>query len=610
MIMMLVCALGLFTACGTTMDGDGMENPNPVTQAPDNTSPEATKAPEENKPEVKPTEKPIKDENSTGTVITIPTKDEESIQTLTFLEDLTWSFDCENDMKTEDVVVRMVAPAGATIYYTTDGTTPTEESDVYSEELKFKAHGGNFPKAYTLRAKALLADGTWTNTAARTLMIGTKLDGRYSTIVFSVSGDPDELTNAPDGIFTGENWENRGRESEREVYVEAWNPDGTQILGQFAGVRIYGGYSRRAVIKSMKLYSRKSYDADNKNFKLSNFATEKLDGSGEIIKKYDKLVLRNTGNDNQFAFIRDELSQKLVESAGLETYENVIPAVAYLNGSYYGYYWLHENYCDELLQQKFGKAEGEFIIAEGTDIEKTEDDDPEVQKFVAEYNAAYEKFSKLDLSNDANYNALDSIIDVEDYLTFFAWNIALNNWDWPNNNFKCYRYVEASADKLAAEDAKATPDRENFDGRWRYIYHDMDYTYGLYGQDKTQASYNTLKEVMNPNDERYSPLFVALMQRPESREFFRNKTFEFLNGAQSEQSIIDTYNELNAIRYDELLYYYEFMENEFRKGNRDLWTREDNLPSYEQEIFEFAAKRGAYAVKYMNELLPSLITAE
>lgn len=54
--------------------------------------------------------------------------------------------DGENEAK----VVTIAAATGATIYYTTDGTTPTEESDVYSSALTF-----NEPGSYTVKAVAM-----------------------------------------------------------------------------------------------------------------------------------------------------------------------------------------------------------------------------------------------------------------------------------------------------------------------------------------------------------------------------------------------------------------------------------------------------------------------
>ncbi len=525
---------------------------------------------------------------------------------LGFNPDGTYVFGENSTYYSNDLTLTIKAPEGAKVYYTLDGRMPNSDSLVYTEPLMFAARGGSFPVAYTLRAVACLADGTYTKTAVRTYIVAKKLEGRFSTVVFSITGDPDQLTNAPDGILYGENWNERGRASERPVYVEAWRADGTQLLSQYAGVRVYGGYSRRTTIKSMKLYSRASYDPDNKNFKFAEFGTPKLDGSDKIIKKYDKLVLRNYGNDMQFAFVRDELSQTLCKLAGFECYEAVIPAVAYLNGEYYGFYWLHENYCDKFFKEKFGDAEGEFVLLEGKDDVKDDDEDPSVQKYVDEFNRNYKRFSQLDLTNDSNYRQLCDFMDVESYLDFFAWNVMINNWDWPNNNNKCFRYVEAPASKLGEEGAKETPDTEYFDGRWRYVMHDMDFTYGLYGNTTTQASFDTLKIVLNENDERYAPLFAALMQRKDCRSYFRNKTMEFLDGAFSEDSIVKAYKELHATRKPELAYFYKYIEQRGRKGDSTMWTNPGNYAGNEEQILTFARERRTYCIKYMDKLLPEL----
>lgn len=523
---------------------------------------------------------------------------------LKFKDDGSFKFSEDSTFYSNDLNFTITAPEGATVYYTLDGRMPTTESTVYDGPIEFAAHGGSFPPAYIFRAMAVYADGTVSETAARTFLVSSKLDGRFTTVVFSISGDPDELTLEPDGIFTGKNYEQRGRESEREVYVEAWKSDGTEIFSQFAGVRIYGGYSRQTTIKSMKLFSRKSYDADHKNFLMDDFGTFKLDGSNNLMAKYDKLVLRNYGNDMQFGFIRDELNQKLCQLAGFDVYEEVIPAVAYLNGEYYGFYWLHENYSDKYFKEKFGDAEGEFVILEGTDTEKSDDDDPLTQKYVEEYNNAYNKFINMDLTSDANYKQVTDFMDVESYLDFFAWNIAIGNWDWPNNNFKCVRYVEASAEQLAAEGAAVTPDNEYYDGRWRFLPHDMDFSFGLYGNTNTQAKYDTLKVVLNENDERYSPLFAKLMERDDCRIYFREKTIEFCEGALSEESIISTYESLHATRAEELSYFYKYIEQRARKGDSTMWTTESLYAGNEAQIYDFAKWRARYCLVQMDSLLP------
>ena len=517
---------------------------------------------------------------------------------LRFFSDGNFEFDCDNQFYTSDVTLTITAPEGATVYYTLDGREPYFDSRTYSEPIKFEAlGGGEFPDAYTFRACMINPDGTTSKVAARSFLVAKNIANRFSTLVFFISGDPDQLDKAPNGIMYGNNAMERGRDSERMVYIEAFEADGTPIFAQFGGIRVYGGYSRNYSLKSFKLFSRKMYDEDHKNFKFDNFQTPKLnpEEQGEVIKKYDKLVLRNGGNDYQFGFIRDELSQQLVKKAGFDTYEEVLPAVVYLNGSYYAFHWLHENYCDKYLKERFGDAEGEFVILEGTD--QLKDDDEDCQDLVDDYNRHYDRFSTADLTNDTIYNELCNYIDVESYLDFFAWNIALNNFDWPNNNFKCYRYTAAEGERLGTG---------VYDGRWRYLPHDMDYTYGIYDQAKAKENYNTLRVVLDENNERYSPLFSKLMERKDCRNYFREKTMEFLNGALSEQSIKEEYEKLHATRKQELAHYYNFIEVLNRRGDWTMWTQASNYANNEKQIYTFAEKRPGYVIRYMDELLPEL----
>ena len=163
----------------------------------------------------------------------------------------------------------------------------------------------------------------------------------------------------------------RGRESERKIYLEVLEPDGTAVISQKAGVRVYGGWSRANLQKSLKLYARKEYDPVNNKFRYE-FFPHKRGGSGDgtIIDSFKRLVLRNCGNDNGFAFIRDELFQTLAGQAGYKDYQAVRPAAVFINGEYRGHLWLHEVYCDEYFKENYGDFEGTFEILEGEKIIK------------------------------------------------------------------------------------------------------------------------------------------------------------------------------------------------------------------------------------------------
>lgn len=430
-------------------------------------------------------------------------------------------------------------------------------------------------------------------------------DRKFTTYVFSITGNPADLTDYPNGLFYGKNYEARGRESERPVLVEAWDKDGNMILSQVAGLRIYGAYSRQNYLKSVKLFARESYDAANKNFKFNFFDTLKL-YEDKTVKKYKKLVLRDSGNDYQFAWIRDELAQTLAPLAGFTDYEACEPAIYYLNGEYKGFYWLHEVYCDNYFKNKYGDEgkEGEFVVIEGSETKKSEEDDDEISvKAAKEFNIAYSDLSTFDYTIDANYSTLCEVIDVESYIKYYAYNIYICNKDWPHNNYKCYRYY--------APKGEAYEEGTIYDGRWRFLLHDMDYSMGLYSQTECMANYDKLGEVLSPqikndknklvDNEKYAPLFAGLMKRPECRELFVQFSLELANGALSRNTLSKVLDDMNKERETEMKYFFEYIEILKAKGADGIWTGSYLFDGYTNEIKNFAKQRANYSRAYMEK---------
>ncbi len=501
----------------------------------------------------------------------------------------------EQRFLTTSSLLTLSAPEGAAIYYTTNGSEPDTSATLYTDPIPFKGLVGNFPNSMVLRARAYFADGSASEVGTRTFFCASDVQSRYKHVIFSVTGDPKQLTEGPDGIMFGDNVELRGKESERKVYVEAINSDGSILFEQYAGARVYGAASRSSVLKSLKLFARKEYDPDHGQFDIDLFGTIGADGT--VIPEYDKLVLRNYGNDFQFAFIRDELNQRLAAKAGYTDCEAVVPALVYLNGEYYGLMYLHETYCDDLFKDKYGDGNGKYEVLEGRDGKmNVEEDDADMAAIATDYNTRYEGFINADLLDDAVYAELCAFMDVENYLQNFAFNIYVNNNDWPQNNFKCYRY-------FAAEEEADVELSEQQDGRWRYLYHDIDFCLSLYEMAETGASYNNLKQILNPHSDRYSPLFAKLMERPECRDYFLAEIRRLMEGALSADSIGETLDAMTTERFFEMRYYFEYLEN-LKKKNPDIWIWYEEYQRRTGNIRIFAQQRAAYMERFLAEAFP------
>ncbi len=492
----------------------------------------------------------------------------------------------------QDVKLTIEFPEGARVYYTTNGNEPSGSSTEYTGPIELKASKGNFPNCLILKAKAYYADGSKSEVVTRTFWAQKGIENRFETLIFSITGDAKDLTSPETGVLFGDNAYERGKESERRIYIEAIGSDGSLIFEQWAGVRPYGGASRGASIKSMKLFARKEYDPSHGKFQIDTFGT--LGENGEVINEYDKLVLRNFGNDFQFAFIRDELNQRLAVQAGYTGCEAVEPAVVYLNGRYYGVFYLHESYCDDFFKDKYGGSkDGHYEVLEGNETRKSEDDDDEENiKAAEEFNFMYNYLAYADMTVDMHFNELKAFMDVENYLQYYAYNIYINNNDWPQNNYKCYRYYAAEGEAYGKGET---------DGRWRFLFHDLDFSMGLYEMKETNADYNNLKCILNPRDkERYSPLFANLMQREDCRQYFLDELDRLMNDVLSADNIEKVLDEMLAEREGEMQYYFNHLE-EMKKTDDSIWIWYEEYLKRTDNIRKFAKERKKYMEKYLKE---------
>jgi len=504
----------------------------------------------------------------------------------------------EQRFLTQAIDIEITHPEDAVVYYTTDGSTPDETATKYTAPIVLEPATGDFPNCLLLKAVAYYKDGTFSDVVTHTFFSHVNMNDWAQNLIVSVSGEPEELTEGPDGILYGENVHIRGETTEREVYVEAIAPTGRTIFEQAAGARVHGGSSRTQPVKSLKLYARKEYDAYHGMFNIDIFGTVGSDGS--VIEKYDKLVLRNHGNAvNWGGFVLDDLNQRLATQAGHTDAKSTVPAVYYLNGEYQGFYWLQENVCDEYLKDKFGGETGNFVVLEAAEINKQIDNtDPLRAEAAREYNETYARLSQSDLTDESNYAELCAFIDVENYLEYYAYNIYINSWDWPHNNNKCYRFY-AGEDGVYGEG--------NLDGRWRYLYHDMDFSFGSYDyHEDSNVAYNKLKQVLDPNDDQYaesrhSPLLAALLKREDCKTYFIDETLRLMNGVLSAKNVEATLKEIELERGKDLARFLVFMD-ELDPNMFGLSWSEVYKIRMEQYVF-FAEGRPTYMKQFLIQEL-------
>lgn len=453
----------------------------------------------------------------------------------------------------DNVNLSMSCPeANARIFYTLDGSLPSDASLEYTQPILLKDRSSEpsvlskhsdvtaekepyvpdreFEKGNVVRAVALLPDGSYSPVTNGTYFVGIDREQLYGQVpVISLITEEANLMDYETGIYvTGkryddwiaenpankykEGWEKegnytmRGRDWERPVYFEYIPFEDTPGYGADLGMRIKGNASRGHAQKSFKLIARGEYGTKRIDYPL--IPENACRGQDGIVESYDSIVLRNGGNDADYAKLRDPFLQSLVRDRDFVTQKTDV-CVAFINGEYWGLYSLTENYSDFFFASHYGVDKDDVIYVKRGELEEGEEGDLSLYenavRFIAEHdmtNAAnYEKAGKLfDLQSFADYVAFELYIYNED--TLFTWD---NNWAlW----------------KLRTED---TP--------WQMVVYDIDYSSGIYEEGGNYYK-NNLKDIFGiagSKDHMLARAFLKLYENDAFKGMFVNAMCDIRN---------------------------------------------------------------------------------
>lgn len=365
-------------------------------------------------------------------------------------------FSEEDSFCQEGTLLTIAIPGMSEIYYTQDGTAPSREALLYQEPVALTA-SGNGIRGCTIRAVGYNAGGEPSAEYVRTYFPGENPEECFSTWIVAITSDPDNLYGEDNGILVGgrmkrEYMENhpdepetaapanyylRGRGAEREAYVEIFNEKGERLVSQHMGLRVHGGVSRSLDQKSLRLIARKDYGKDT-------FDVPLFEGNEQ--QSYKKFVLRNSGNDYQHAFMRNECALTLFKEAGFPDTTRFRPAAVFLNGEYYGFQWITELYDDCYFHSHYGTTENQgswqVLDVKNRLLEPEDPEDLSMVQAVDDWNEIYTLCTTKDLTNDYVFQEFAARVDVENFLLYHFMEIYLANPDWPFNNNKVYRWYQ------------------------------------------------------------------------------------------------------------------------------------------------------------------------
>ena len=354
------------------------------------------------------------------------------------------------------------------VYYTLDGSEPTEQSTRYTEPLKIK-------KTTCLRVRAFRKGSLPSDIVSATYLVEEK----HTLPVVCLSTDSANLYSESKGIWAdGKNKSsefpylgaNFWQDWERPVHVEYWNEQGEPQLSFDAGMKVFGQFSRALEQKSVSIRLRDRY------------------GPGEIVyplfedndvNVFSSFILRNSGQDFTSAHLRDAFCAMVMKGNTSVDFMDYRPVAVYVNGAYHGIYDLREKLDTDYLANHHGADESKIDLIKGVSRVQNGSIDA--------YNALIAYVKSHDTTRQEVYDYLCTQIDIDNLIEYWMFESFFNNTDTGNIRFW----------------------RENTaDGKWRWLFFDVDWAFW-----PTTYKLNYIDNYLDPQGHGVNHAFSTLLMR-------------------------------------------------------------------------------------------------
>jgi hypothetical protein len=321
--------------------------------------------------------------------------------------------------------VELSTPFGGTIRYTTDGSDPEATSPSYSGPLNLNA-------TTILRARVFKSGLIPGNIITNSYFINEGFAER-GLPVFSIATNPENFWDPQTGIYV----QNFKPDWEVPINIELFENDGSDraAFNELAGTKINGLYSWQLPQKMLGIYFRKQYGNTRLDYPVI------FDRNRSVYKTF---ALRASGNDWSNTMFRDAMLHNATRYNMNIDIMGYRPSILFVNGQYMGIHNIREKIEEDYIVEHYGLDEGTFDMVENEDYAEAGN--------LNAYNSFKTLYSK-DLSVQANYNAVTSLMDIENYADYIATEIYSGNYSI-NHNVMAWKSKNA--------------------GKWKWILMDLD----------------------------------------------------------------------------------------------------------------------------------------
>lgn len=406
-----------------------------------------------------------------------------------------------------EIKVELSASPGETIYYTTDCTTPTKNAQAYTGPISVS-------KNTVIRAVAV-RDGyvTGYSNSGTFLFRQDRVD--HTLPVVTLVTDPKNLWDDNTGIyvfganfnpndeypFASANFYQRGDHWERPACFSVFDDGGQQVFSQNVSIRIAGSYGRARAQKGFNILAREEYGDNRMRYPFFE---------NRDFTEYKALVLRTGAQDQYAAKICDELSTGLLEGSDVHfLYQAYKPYVLYLNGEYWGVYFMKEK-------------RNRFFVAQHENTDNNKDlDIMKATTFVTygsskEWLALMEYVKNHNLSDAQAYAYVEERVDILSFMDYMICEIYVRNSDYAN-----IQYYKMPG------------------GKWKWIYYDFCWSWA------SEVTHETLNKRLT-STVNCSPLLSALLKNATFKDQFVRRFAELMETVYAPERVLAKVDELTA----------------------------------------------------------------
>lgn len=481
-----------------------------------------------------------------------------------------------------DLNLEITAEPGSKIYYTLDGSEPTDKSAEYVQPILLTqeyidsgyveqnitlTHPPQFPLS-AIRTAPFSQIGpnpaVWRLPVgdiscikvvkARSYMPGRGLgevitnsylidtDGKLNPgglPVISLSTDKENFFDYYSGIyipgasftgysFTG-NYEVSGKISERPVHFEYFEPQSSRGLSMNVGVRARGEWIRSLGQKALSVFARSEYDSIN-YFNQGFFPGYTKTPGGEAMNKFKRLILRNDGNNwgwSQTTMMHDGMVQSLFDHMHVK-YQAYRQSIVFLDGEYWGLHDIRELPDARNLALTYNMDPEDIAIIEHN-LDGHDQLTTGAASDLTDFLALRDFTSQQDLNDPNNYEYVKARIDVDNFIDFWAGNFYTLRFN-VDHNCGFWKHTGSTLNPSAPIGR---------DGKWRLMAYDFDYSFTI-----PSFSIMTYLQWMDTSNNYF---FYKLLKSDAFRSQFISRYADLMNSSFKTSRVVNRINELKSV---------------------------------------------------------------